>query len=122
MIPYRGYILVYANFLQTMYDALLTLWDEFYDGVYDCGRIGLNGGSVTVPPYGMSIIALVQKVGKSISGDGMVLEQYYNDRTTRAENTVLDMPSIADMKLDWQVVFESPRYNNVEARYFEMPE
>ena len=123
MIPYRGYILVYANLLETMYDALLTLWDEFYDGVYDCARIALNGGNVTSPPYGFSMIALVQKVGKSISGDGTVLDQYYNDKTTRAENTILDMPSIADMKLDWQVVFESPKYNNnVEARYFEMPE
>lgn len=121
ILPYSGYMIVYVNLLQSKNH--LTIWDEFYDGLFDCARIGLNGGDVSAPPYGFSMIALVQMVGKSISGDGSVLDQYYNDKTTRAENTVLDIPSIADMKLDWQVVFETPKYNNnVEARCFEMPE
>lgn len=121
MIPYSGYIIVYVDLLQM--NNNLTIWDVVYDVVFDCARIGLNGGDVSAPPYGFSIIALVQMVGKSISGNRSVLDQYYNDKTTRAENTVLDIPSIADMKLDWQVVFETPKYNNnVEAKYFEMPE
>jgi hypothetical protein len=62
-------------------------------------------------------------VGSYISGAGVLQDAYYNDRSTRAENTVLDRPSIADMKLDWQVVFETPRFDNfVEAKYFEMPQ
>ena len=121
--PYTGYIIIYASLIQQVSDGQLTLWDERYDGLYDCARIALNGGDVLAPPYGFSIIALVQKIGASISGDGSVRDQYYNDKSTRAENTVLDMPSIADMKLDWQVVFETPLFNNnVEVKYFEMPE
>jgi hypothetical protein len=67
--------------------------------------------------------AIVSMIGKTISGNGSMLDQYYNDKTIRAEHSVLDFPSIADMKLDWQVVFETPGlFNPVEAKYFGMPE
>ena len=120
-VPYIGYIIVYANPVHWRND--LTIWELVWDVVYDYARMALDGGDASTPPYGFSMSALVQMVGKTISGNGSVLEQYYNDKTTRAENTVLDIPSIADMKLDWQVVFETPNENNnVEAKYFEMPE
>ena len=122
-IPYSGYVIVYAYLLQWMSAGQLTVWDEFYDGVFDCARVLLNGGDGSSPPFGFSMPALVQMVGKFISGNGSVPDQYYNDKTTRADHTVLDLPSIADMKLDWQVVFETPKYNNnVEAKYFGMIE
>ena len=120
-LPNSGYMIVYVNLLPWRND--LTLWDDFYDGVFDCARIAINGGDGSTPPYGLSLTGLVQMIGKTISGNGSVLDPYYKDKTTRAENTVLDMPSIADMKLDWQVVFETPKFNNnVEAKYFEMPQ
>jgi hypothetical protein len=85
--------------------------------------MALDGGDASTPPYGFSVTALVQMVGKTISGNGSMLDPYYNDKTTRAENSVLVVPSIADMKLDWQVVFEKPGlFNPVEAKYFGMPE
>jgi len=120
-LPYSGYMIVYVNLLPWRND--LTLWDDFYDGVFDCARIALNGGDGPAPPYGLSISGLVQIIGNSISGNGSVQDQYYVDKTARAQNTVLDTPSIADMKLDWQVVFETPKFsNNVEAKYFRMPD
>jgi hypothetical protein len=119
--PYSGYMILYANLLPWKND--LTIWDVVYDVVYDCARITLDGGDVSAPSYGFSMSALVRMVGKTISGNGTVLDQYYNDKTVRAENSVLDFPSLADMKLDWQVVFETPKYNNnVEAKYFGMPD
>ena len=121
--PNHGTAIIYANFDQWTSDAQLTVWDLGYDVVFDCARLLLNGGSETSPPYGFSPSALVRMVGKFISGDGPVLDQYYNDKSTRAESSVLDTPSIADMKLDWQVVLETPRYNNnVEAKYFGLAE
>ena len=121
ILPYSGYIIIYANPVHWRNDV--TVWDERYDGLIGGARIALDGGDVSAPPYGFSISALVQMVGKTISGNGSVLDQYYADKTVRAENTVLDAPSIADMKLDWQVVFETPRYNNnVEAKYFVIPD
>ncbi len=122
-LPYDGYVIVYANVLQQASDGQATLWDERYDGLYDCARIALNGGDMPAAPYGFSISALVQQVGSSISGNGLLRDPYYSNRSTRAEHTALDLPSIADMKLDWQVIFEIPAdNNNVEAKYFEMPE
>ena len=121
VLPYSGYTIIYANPVHWRNDV--TVWDERYDGSLDGAQIALDGGDASAPPYGFSISALVQMVGKTISGNGPVPDPYYNDKSTRAENTVLDTPSIADMKLDWQVVFETPRDgNNVEARYFQMPE
>jgi hypothetical protein len=116
-----GYAILYADPTQTG-DGWMKVW-EFRPGeVYDGARIGLKGGDVAGAPYGFSIRALVQKVGCYISGAGVLGDAYYNDKSTRAESTVLDRPSIADMKLDWQVVFETPRFDNyVEAKYFEMP-
>jgi hypothetical protein len=120
-LPYSGYMIVYSNLLPWRND--LTIWDVVYDVIYDCARITLDGGDKSAPPYGFSMSALVQMIGKTISGNGSMLDQYYSDKTTRAANTVLDIPSIADMKLDWQVVFETPKYNNnVEAKYFGMPD
>jgi hypothetical protein len=120
-LPYSGYMIVYVNLLPWRND--LTLWDDFYDGVVDCARIALDGGDMPSPPYGLSVSGLVQMIGNSISGNGSMQDQYYIDKTTRAQNTVLDSPSIADMKLDWQVVFETPKFNNnLEAKYFRMPE
>lgn len=120
-VLYNGSMIVYANPVPWRND--LTIWEVVYDPVYDYARIALDGGDAPAPPYGFSLIAIVQMVGKTISGNGSMLDQYYNDKTMRAEHTVLDTPSIADMKLDWQVVFETPgMFNNVEARYFGMPE
>jgi hypothetical protein len=117
--PYSGFMIIYANLLPWRND--LTIWDLVYDSPYDCARITLNGGDASAPPYGFSIIGIVQMIGKTISGNGSMLDPYYNDKTLRAENSLLDMPSIADMKLDWQVILEAPRYNNnVEAKYFGM--
>jgi len=123
-VPLDGYMIVYANLIQQATDVQITLWDQFYDGLYDCGRIALNEGDTTAPPYGMSIVSLVQKVGLSISGSGILQDPYYNDKSTRAEHTVLDVPSVADMKLDWLVIFDTPgEYNNsnVESKYFQAP-
>jgi hypothetical protein len=118
--PKSGYAVLYADPTQTG-DRQMKIW-EFIDGAYDGARMGLKGGEVAGAPYGFSLRALVQMVGCYISGDGLLQDAYYTDKSTRAQNTVLDRPSIADMKLDWQVVFESPRFdNNVEAKYFEMP-
>jgi hypothetical protein len=123
ILPYDGYLIVYANVLQQVSDGQITLWDERYDGLYDCARIALNGGGVPSPPFGFSTIALVQEVGSSISGNGSLRDPYYSNKSTRAEHTALDLPSIADMKLDWQVILEIPAdNNNVEAKYFVMPE
>jgi hypothetical protein len=119
--PAGGYAILYADPTQTS-DGQITVW-EFLDGQYDGARIGLKGGNVAGAPYGFSVRAIVQKVGCYISGAGVLRDAYYNDKSTRAEFTRLDMPSTADMKLDWQVVLESPRYDNyVEAKYFEMPQ
>jgi hypothetical protein len=123
-VPSDGYVIVYASLFQQVTDGQVTLWDQFYDGLYECGRVALNGGEMTVPPYGFSIIALVQKIGSSISGSGVLKDPYYNNKSTRAEHTVLDIPSIADMKLDWQVILELPgeyNHSNIEPTYFEMP-
>ena len=119
--PYMGCMIVYANHDHWRND--LTIWDVIYDPIYDYARMALDGGDAPTPPYGFSVTALVQMVGKTISGNGSMLDPYYNDKTTRAENSVLVVPSIADMKLDWQVVFEKPGlFNPVEAKYFGMPE
>ena len=119
--PFDGYMIVYANLLPWRND--LTVWDVIYDITYDCARIALDGGDASAPPYGFSMTAIVSMIGKTISGNGSMLDQYYNDKTIRAEHSVLDFPSIADMKLDWQVVFETPGlFNPVEAKYFGMPE
>jgi hypothetical protein len=116
-----GCMIVYANHDHWRND--LTIWDVIYDPIYDYARMALDGGDAPTPPYGFSVTALVQMVGKTISGNGSMLDPYYNDKTTRAENSVLVVPSIADMKLDWQVVFEKPGlFNPVEAKYFGMPE
>ena len=118
--PAGGYAILYADPTQTS-DGQITVW-EFMDGQYDGARIGLKGGNVAGAPYGFSVRAIVQKVGCYVSGAGVLRDAYYNDKSTRAEFTRLDMPSTADMKLDWQVVFESPRDDNyVEAKYFVMP-
>jgi hypothetical protein len=125
ILPYDGYVIVYANLIQTVSAGRSTLWDERYDGLYDCAQIAFNGGDDPAPPYGFSIVALVQQVGSSISGNGLLQDPYYSNKSTRAEHTVLDLPSVADMKLDWQVVFEIPgefSKTNTEAKYFEMPE
>ena len=122
LTPAAGYVIVYANLLQQVTDAQMTLWEGPGPEYRDCGRIALNGGDVPGPPFGFSMKALVQKVGSSISGGGPLRDRYYDDKTTRAENTLLDLPSIADMKLDWQVVLEFPRYDNfIEQKYFQMP-
>ncbi|MCX6135106.1 MAG: PKD domain-containing protein [Ignavibacteriales bacterium] len=119
--PLSGYMIVYANLLPWRND--LTIWEAMADSPYDCARITLDGGEAPAPPYGFSVTAIVQMIGKTISGNGSMLDQYYNDKTMRAENTVLDSPSIADMKLDWQVIFETPKFNNnVEAKYFVLPQ
>jgi hypothetical protein len=117
-----GYAVLYGDPSQT-WDGQLRIWEFAPDEVYDGALMGLKGGNVPGAPYGFSIRALVRMVGCYISGAGVLRDTYYNDRSTRAENTVLDRPSIADMKLDWQVVFETPRFDNfVEAKYFEMPQ
>ena len=119
--PLSGYMIIYANLLPWRND--LTIWEAMADSPYDCARITLDGGDAAAPPYGFSITAIVQMIGKTLSGNGSMLDSYFNDKTMRAENTVLDTPSIADMKLDWQVVFETPHFsNNIEARYFGMPQ
>lgn len=117
-----GYVLIYADPTQAD-DALMAVWDFIPDEVYDGARIGLKGGNVAGAPYGFSLRAIVQKVGSFVSGTGVLRDAYYNTRSTRAEFTLLDRPSIADMKLDWQVVLESPGFDNyVEAKYFVMPQ
>ena len=122
VMPNWGFVIVYANLLQQVTDSQISLWDDYGLEIYDAGRIALNGGDVSTPPYGFSVTSLVQKVGTSISGGGILQDRYFDDKTTRAEHTVLDTPSIADMKLDWQVVLEYPRFNNyIEEKYFRMP-
>jgi hypothetical protein len=117
-----GYAVLYADPAQTN-DGQLRVWEFPPDEIYDGAFIGLKGGNVPFVPYGFSIRALVKMIGCYISGAGVLRDAYYSDKSTRAENTVLDRPSIADMKLDWQVVFETPRFDNfVEAKYFEMPQ
>lgn len=120
--PAAGYVIVYANLLQQVTDAQITLWEEHGPEYRDCARIALNGGEVSGPPFGFSLRGLVQMVGSSISGGDALQDRYYDDKTTRAAHTLLDLPSIADMKLDWQVVLEFPRYDNyIEGKYFQMP-
>ena len=124
-VPSDGHVIVYASLFQQVTEGQITLWDQFYDGLYDCGRVALNTGDAAAPPYGMSIYALVQEIGASISGSGVLKDPYYNNKSTRAEHTTLDAPSTADMKLDWQVILELPgeyNHSNVEEKYFEMPD
>ncbi len=118
----HGYAVLYADPTQTN-DGLMAIWEFPPLDAYDGARIGLKGGNVAGAPYGFSIRTLVQKVGCYISGAGVLKDAYYSSRSTRAEFTQLDRPSVADMKLDWQVVFETPRFdNNVEEKYFVMPQ
>jgi hypothetical protein len=120
-VLYNGSMIIYANSAPWRND--LTIWEVVYDPIYDYARIALDGGDDPAPPYGFSMSAIVSLIGKTISGNASLLDQYYCNKTVRAENTVLDIPSIADMKLDWQVVFETPgRFTYVEAKYFGMIE
>jgi hypothetical protein len=120
--PKSGYAILYADPLQTG-DGQLRIWEFSPNGVYDGAGIGFKGGDVAGAPYGFSMRALVQKIGCFVSGAGVLRDAYYNDKSTRAEFTQLDRPSTADMKLDWQVVFETPRFDNsIEAKYFVLPQ
>jgi hypothetical protein len=123
-LPSNRNVIVYANLIPQATDGQISMWDLIPDGVYEVGRIALNWSDTLAPPYGISIAALVQNVGLSVSGSGLLKDPYYNTRSTRAEHTVLDMPSIADMKLDWQVILERPgewTRIEVESKYFGLP-
>jgi hypothetical protein len=121
--PLLGYIIIYANLIPQVTDGEWNYWDQRHDGVYSSARVSFNGGDAAVSPFGFSLPTLVHGIGASISGNGLLQDPYYATRSTRAEHTTLDKPSIADMKLDWQVILEAPRYNNhIEEKYFVMPE
>jgi hypothetical protein len=121
-IPKSGYMLVCANQIATQTDGYITVWDEFFDAVIDCGRIALNGGDIATPPYGFSPLAIMQEVYASISGSGALRDPYYADKSIRAEHTTLTGPSNADMKLDWQVLLQSPGdFDPVQTDHFQLP-
>jgi hypothetical protein len=123
-IPSNRNVIVYANLIPQVTDGEITMWGLIPDGVYAVGRIALNWSDTLSPPYGISVTALVQNVGFSISGSGMIKDPYYTTRSTRAEQTALDVPSVADMKLDWQVILELPgewTQINIESKYFGLP-
>ncbi|HTY58791.1 MAG TPA: hypothetical protein VMF59_08225 [Bacteroidota bacterium] len=123
-VPSNRNVIIYANLIQQVTDGVITMWGLIPDGVYTVGRIALNWSDTLAPPYGISVAALVQDVGLSISGSGLLKDPYYNNRSTRSEHTTLDLPSIADMKLDWQVILELPgEYTqiNIESKYFGLP-
>ena len=123
-VPTNRNIVVYANLVPQVTDAQISMWDLYFDGVYHSGRISLNWSDTVAPPYGISVAALVQKVELSISGGGILQDAYYNEKSIRAEHTSLDMPSVADMKLDWQVILELPgewTQVNIESKYFGLP-
>ncbi len=123
-IPSNRNVIVYANLISQVTDAQVSMWGVVPDGVYSVGRIALNCGDTIAPPYGISIARIVQKVESTISGTGTLQDPYYNDKTVRADSTVLDTPSIADMKLDWQVILELPgewTQINIESKYFGLP-
>jgi hypothetical protein len=114
-------LIIYADPGQTAAGRLVT-WVRPADEAFESAVIGFRGGNVQVAPYGFSVAVIVQKSGASISGTGSVEDPYYDDKSTRAVNTLLEAPSVADMKLDWQVVLESPGfYNDIESKYFALP-
>jgi hypothetical protein len=120
--PLTGYLIIYANLIPQVNDGRLGFWDERRDGVYTSGSLALNGGDQVSPPYGFSLTTLLRGLGGCISGVGQPLDPYYANRTIRSPLSTLDSPSIADMKLDWQVILAAPRYNNyVEERFFGLP-
>ena len=120
--PLTGYLIIYANLIPQGNDGRLGFWDERHDGVYTSGSLALNGGDLVSPPYGFSLTTLLRGLGGCISGVGQPLDPYYASRTIRSPLSTLDSPTIADMKLDWQVILAAPRYNNyVEEQFFGLP-
>ncbi len=75
--------------------------------------------TISVAPVSAGLIFHTNAAGDS----GIYYLADRDDRSTRAEFTQLDRPSTADRKLDWQVVFDTPRFDNtVEEKYFVMPQ